>query len=227
MSKASRSEMRRLKSRHVSLRSREYLVYRALWPAIEGAVRTTMARLANRQDVLVVDIGCGEKPYRDLFGSAYYVGLNYGSQGASPDVMGDAQSLPFATGCADVVFTTQVVEHVENPQRMINEAFRILKPGGTLILTGPFYWPLHEEPHDYFRFTRHGFLALLRSAGFTDIEVRPDCKTLTQVAVSMIEVLPRWLFPLVPLINLLTPLAQRLSRDERSTLNYLALARRP
>lgn len=219
--------MRRLANRTLSIRSRAYLVYRALWPAIEEAVRATMAPLQNRRDVVVIDIGCGEKPYQDLFGDAHYVGLNYSGDGASPDVLGDAQSLPFADRCADVVFTTQVIEHLPDPRLMLAEAWRVLKPGGTLILTGPFYWPLHEEPYDFFRFTHHGFRVLLQQAGFTDIVIRGDCGTLTQVAVSVIELLPRWLVPLVPVINVLAPLAQRLSRDERSTLNYLALARRP
>jgi SAM-dependent methyltransferase len=219
--------LRRLSGRSVSVLSRDYLVYRSLWPLIEAAVRTALGRLGAQRNLVVVDVGCGEKPYRDLFGEAHYVGLNYGLEGASPDVLGDAQCLPFANGCADIVFSTQVIEHVPDPQRMLGEMARVLKPGGVLILTGPFYWPLHEEPHDYLRFTKHGFRALLSRAGFVDIEVTADCKTLTQISVSVIEILPRWMLPLLPAINLLTPIVQRFSSDERSSLNYLVMARRP
>jgi len=121
---------------------------------------------------LVVDVGCGERPYADFFEGAYYVGLNYGMDDASPDIVGDAQQLPLKSNCADIVFSTQVIEHVPHPEKLVREAFRVLKPRGVLLLTGPFYWPLHEEPHDFYRFTRYGFEHLLVSAGFEVMSIR-------------------------------------------------------
>lgn len=216
----------RLQQRRNSILSRSYLVYRALWPHLANAARVAIAECGTNTQPLVIDIGCGEKPYADFFNSAWYVGLNYGTVSASPDIVGDAQQLPIKTGCADIVFSTQVIEHVPHPDKLVREAYRILKPGGVLLLTGPFYWPLHEEPHDYFRFTRYGFEHMLTAVGFNIMSIRGDTGSVTQAAVSVIEALPRPLLFLVPIINVLTPLLQRHSRNETSTLNYIALAKK-
>ena len=64
----------------------------------------------------------------------------------------------------------------------------------------------------------------MRSHGLQARSVQPDCGSLTQVAVSVIQLLPRWARPLQWLINALTPLAQRLSADRLSCLNVVAVA---
>jgi len=219
--------MRRLQTRRLNWRTRDYLTHRALWPAIERAVAAALAAQAQSavgDRPTVLDVGCGERPYVDLFADAFYLGLDVSTEGARPDLIASAMQLPLATGCIDLVFSTQVIEHVCAPQRMVAECARVLRPGGSLVLTGPFYWPLHEEPHDYFRFTCHGFAHLLHSHGFEQVQVVPDTGTLTQVAVSIIELLPRWAQPMRLPINLLTPWLQRHSADRRSTLNYVATA---
>jgi SAM-dependent methyltransferase len=217
--------MRRLSVRRLRLSSRDYLVYRSLWPAIEMAVATAFQGLGPERP-LIVDLGCGKRPYASLFGAARVIGVDLGTKGASPDVIADAAALPLAQGCADIVFCAQVIEHVPEPHRLIAECHRVLAPGGWLVLSGPFWWPLHEEPHDYFRFTCHGFESLLRRAGFAQISVHPDSGSLTQLALAAIELLPRWAAPLVPIVNLATPVLQRISSDRRTTVNLVALARR-
>lgn len=217
----------RLQQRRNSILSRAYLVYRELWPKLHEDARTAMVACGAATQPLVVDVGCGEKPYADFFEGARYVGLNYGMAGASPDVVADAQQLPLKGDCADIVLCTQVIEHVPHPERLAREVLRILRPRGVLLLTGPFYWPLHEEPHDFYRFTRYGFEHLLTSAGFEVMRIRGDAGAVTQAAVALIEVLPRPMLVLVPVINLITPLLQRFSRNDKSTLNYIVLARKP
>jgi SAM-dependent methyltransferase len=80
--------------------------------------------------------------------------------------------LPFEDASFDTVLNTQVIEHVADHQAMLYEAFRVLKSNGVLILSGPMYWPLHEEPYDFFRFTEHGLRYLLEQTGFTEIEIK-------------------------------------------------------
>lgn len=218
--------IQRLKHRRLSLLKRDYLVYRGLWPAIERAVASVLAG-RRRADLRVLDLGCGEKPYADLFAGTHCIGIDHGVDGAAPDAVADAMQLPLADACIDIVFTTQVVEHVRHPERMVAEIARVLRPGGALVMTGPFYWPLHEQPHDYHRFTSHGFDNLLRSQGLQPLSITPDCGAFTMVAVAVIELLPRWALVLVPVINLVTPLLQRLSTNSLSTLNYVVVGCKP
>jgi SAM-dependent methyltransferase len=217
--------MQRLAVRRLRLHARDYLVYRGLWPVIEASVASALGSL-KAESPLIVDLGCGERPYASLFGKARVIGIDRSTDGASPDLLADAGALPLADACADLVFCAQVIEHVPEPHRLVAECHRVLAPGGCLVLSGPFWWPLHEVPHDYFRFTRYGFESLLRKAGFDEISVQADSGSLTQWAIGFIELLPRWAAPLVPIVNLLTPLLQKLSKDRRSTVNLVAKARK-
>ena len=214
----------RLQVRRLHRCRRDYLVYRALWPKLEQAVRVALQSGPERP--VVLDVGCGRRPYADMFAGASYVGVNFTTEDALPDVVGDAQHLPIANEAVDIVFSTQVIEHVPHPEHLLEEAWRILRPGGSIILSGPFYWPLHEEPHDYYRFTKYAFEQLLAEAGFGDVSVTGDCGAVTQVAASIVELLPRWLWLLVPLINVVTPALERFWPNTKSTLNYVAIGRK-
>jgi hypothetical protein len=94
------------------------------------------------------------------------------------------------------------------------------------VLSGPFYWPLHEEPHDYFRFTRYGLERLLREAGFPEPEIRPDGGDVAQAFLSFSLLLEgRALAPVRLVLNLLGAGLDRLFPRSRSPANYTLLAR--
>jgi SAM-dependent methyltransferase len=147
-----------------------YLVYTYLIRDIEYAVSTyARGRL--------LDIGCGNKPYRKAFENRIteYVGCDIvQSDQMLVDVICEAGNIPLPNESFDTVFSTQTIEHVEDYTGLINEAYRLLKPGGYFILSGPMYWPLHEEPHDYFRFTKYGFAYLFNKAGFETEKILPN-----------------------------------------------------
>ena len=126
----------------------------------------------------LLDVGCGMKPYQKLFEGAVdrWVGIDFMTTPSGPsaaNVFGSALRLPFASNKFDTVLSTQVLEHVSQPADLIREAYRVLKGGGHLILTAPQTNPLHEEPHDYFRYTCHGLRSLAEQAGFHVVEIRP------------------------------------------------------
>ena len=128
----------------------------------------------------LLDVGCGRRPYDDILErvSEKRVGLDvdrkrYEESPATPDVWGSAASLPFARETFDTVVSFQVLEHVADPQLVVSEISRVLKPGGRLLLTAPHIWGIHEEPEDYFRYTGFGLSQLSRAAGLHVRSVRP------------------------------------------------------
>jgi SAM-dependent methyltransferase len=215
----------RLQRRTVSLLDPHYLVHRYLWRNLETAVRN--AKLAGPPPPSVVlDIGCGNKPYADLFSDSLHIGLNDSIEDARPDIVGDATNLPIAPRTVDLVLCTQVLEHVRAPWKLVSECFRVLRPGGWLVLSAPFYWPLHEEPHDYFRFTRYGLEAMLRQAGFMPYQMQADGGDYARLCLSLIQSLPRALStPLRVPLNLLGVGLDKLSHRTTLPANYTVLAR--
>lgn len=122
----------------------------------------------------VLDAGTGRGAYRDLLKTyaEEYVGMDIAPSPATTAV-GDAQRLPFAAASFDTVFCSQVLEHVPEPWLALSEFRRVLRPGGRLILTAPHLSWLHNEPHDYYRYTRHGLRFLLERAGLEAQSIEP------------------------------------------------------
>lgn len=127
----------------------------------------------------VLDAGAGESPYRDLFAHTRRVALDdrrgdrawdYGGL----DVVGDLRRIPFRDGAFDAVFCTETLEHLTDPQDFLNEAARVLRRGGRLHLTAPLTFREHQEPHDYFRYTRHGVRLLVERAGLRPVSIAPE-----------------------------------------------------
>jgi SAM-dependent methyltransferase len=203
----------------------DYLVYRYLWPHIAQAIAAARARLPERPSVL--DLGCGNRPYADLLDGSDYVGVDYSAEDSLPDIITDGTRLALRDGRFDLVFCTQVIEHVPAPAALVAEAHRVLRPGGFLVLTGPFWWPLHEEPHDYHRFTRHGFAHMLRAAGFSEFEITPDGGDWAQFFLSVaLRLRGRVLAPLRLVTNLAGAALDRVAPSFTYPANYTILARK-
>jgi SAM-dependent methyltransferase len=125
----------------------------------------------------LIDIGCGNKPYEQILSShvTEYLGCDIiQSSDNRVDILCPANNIPVNANSFDTVISTQTIEHVEDAQGLVNEAFRILNKDGYFILSGPQYWPLHEEPYDFFRYTRYGFKYLLEKAGFEVVFIIPN-----------------------------------------------------
>jgi SAM-dependent methyltransferase len=151
----------RLKDYHVEADHPYFLHYRTLFGDLEQAAVNASGRL--------LDIGCGNKPYEKMFTGriSEYIGCDViQSSDNRVDVICPANAIPLADGSFNTVLCTQVIEHVADHGGLLREAFRLLQSRGVLILSGPMYWPLHEEPYDFFRFTEHGLRYLLEEVGF-------------------------------------------------------------
>jgi len=138
---------------------------------LQGGLESVGCLLTGR----LLDLGCGSKPYQDIFGARVHswIGLDLETKVSAADVLGSALRLPFGDGSFDSVLSTQVLEHVAQPEIVLRETYRVLRLGGHLVLTTPQTNPLHEEPNDFFRFTCHGLRFLAERAGFTVLAVKP------------------------------------------------------
>lgn len=125
----------------------------------------------------VLDVGCGSKPYQKLFVNAKsYVGLEYDTpanrRSKNAEYFYDGARFPFLDSNFDSLVCNQVFEHVFNPNEFMGEIYRIMKPGGILLLTVPFVWDEHEQPYDFARYSSFGIRSILEKQGFTIIEHR-------------------------------------------------------
>jgi O-methyltransferase len=112
---------------------------------------------------LVLDAGSANGPYRHYFDHCKYQTADIAGK---VDYKSDLCALPIVDNLFDAVISTQVLEHIKTPDLAVHEIYRILKPGGKLLLTTPFFFEEHLVPCDYFRFTQFGLNDLLSRAGF-------------------------------------------------------------
>lgn len=154
----------------INVSNPDYLVYLSFHRELKAAVQ----KYAKGK---VLDIGCGNKPYESWFKGKVekYIGCDIVQSSSNKvDVLCLANKIPLENNYFDTVLSTQAIEHIEDYQGMIEEAFRLLKSGGCFILSGPFYWHLHEEPYDFYRFTKHGFKYILEKEGFEVLEINEN-----------------------------------------------------
>jgi len=144
--------------------------------AILESIKDNLAEFSGK----FLDVGCGKMPYREyiLDNSKVqeYIGLDietalvYDTQ-IKPDFYWKGKDMPFRENTFDCAFATEVLEHCPEPETVLKEIFRVLKPGGVLFLTVPFLWNLHEVPNDEYRYTPFSLKRHLRNSGFTEIKI--------------------------------------------------------
>lgn len=135
-----------------------------------------------------LDVGCGDRPYENLFEHGSYVGIDIENSGRpmglkKPDYFYDGNKIPFPDDSFDLVISTQVLEHTPNPLAILNEMARICKPGGGVVVSLPFVYQEHEEPFDFFRFSRFGIADLLEKTGLKIQTIKRDSSALEAIAI--------------------------------------------
>ncbi len=136
--------------------------YFYLSPTRASLIRALKPLLEKHVHGRILDAGAGAHAYTPLLSrlGSDYVSMDVTLERADQAVVGSILSLPFGDCSFDTVFCSQVLEHLPEPLTALKELTRALKPDGVLILTAPHLSYLHNEPHDYFRFTRHGLAHL-------------------------------------------------------------------
>lgn len=139
---------------------------------------------------VLYDLGAGEAPYKDFFlrYAQRYVAVDWAISCHNTNVDIDAdlnKILPIDSAVADTVVSISVMEHLCEPQVMLGEAFRILKPGGNIVVQVPWQWWIHEAPYDFFRYSPYGLKYLFEKAGFTAINIEAQAGFFTTVALKL------------------------------------------
>jgi SAM-dependent methyltransferase len=123
------------------------------------------------QKKLVLNIGAGGEVSDELARAGVKaVSIDVNSK-RRPDIVASVEDMTlFEEGVADAIFCIELLEHVAHPHVATAEMFRVLRPGGIVIGSTPFLLGIHDDPYDYFRFTRHGLKRIFDA--FEPISIR-------------------------------------------------------
>lgn len=211
-------------------------------PAIYAQCRELRRLLPQYVSGDVIDLGCGLTPYRRYLPPEVklYHTLDLHPRIDEITYIGDVQNMPMvANSSYDSALCFEVLEHLPHPFAALQEIYRILRPRGTLILSVPHLSRLHDQPHDYFRFTHYGIKTLLHEAGFEVVTIVPKGGLLAFLGhqLSTAVLCTSWTIPIIHqigwLINkwaitLLTYVIDQWTQNSRLfALGYIAVARKP
>ena len=210
----------------------------------EGLIDEALQKFASQLPLSarVLDAGAGESRHAAYFAQQQYVAVdlavgdpkwNY----RKLDCIADLARLPFEPASFDAILNIVTLEHLREPAEALREMARVLRPGAPVLVAAPHEWEVHQSPHDFFRYTRHGLAHLLESAGFTEIEITPAGGYFRLLSRRLLNGLQfftggaRWLLFIPAAAVLVTPALilpalDGLDRDKNFTLGYLCTAKR-
>lgn len=168
----------------------------------------------------VLDVGSKGGPNLHLIKHKKYVRLDISAESA-PDIVGDIHEMKVKTGSFDTVIATEVLEHLYDPQKAVDEIYRVLRPGGTVVLSTRFIYWYHPDPQDYYRFTEDSIKYLMRQ--FSEVKIYKHGNRLQVV----------WQLLMSPgsglgiFLNFLNPLIAKINfSDERVYLGLVVVAKK-
>jgi SAM-dependent methyltransferase len=208
------------------------LIYKIMDKEIARCAKTYMAGK-------LIDIGCGVKPYEKII--APYVQSYTGSDRPSPfssaskvDLVGTADRIPVEDASFDTAISTATLEHLSDPEDALKECYRVLKKRSFAIYTVPFFWHLHGEPWDYYRFTKYGLRHIFEKVGFEIVEITPlsgfwtTTTTLFCYYIERFNIGPLRYIPIIPAIGIFLQsfayLFDRIDNSTEWTWMYLVVA---
>ena len=214
---------------------------------VRSGLRDKIRKYAPQLNGKLMDFGCGSKPYKQFFNVEEYIGVDFMNEGHSHeneqiDVFYDGRKIPLPDAYFDSVLSSEVFEHIFNPNEIMGEINRVMKPGGNLLISCPFTWNEHEVPNDYARYTRFALADILSKNGFEIVEISKSGEFISAifqlwnlyfyhnlyVKVQKISLF-RWLYKaaIVFPINLMGIVLSSLFKSDSSLyLNTIVLARK-
>lgn len=192
---------------------------------------------ANNKELLLVDFGCGDMPYRPVIEPLVgkYLGVDLEMNPKAEHHIGFDSKTTLPDNYADIILSNQVLEHVDTPSGYLQEAYRILKPGGSIILTTHGYWFYHPTPNDYWRWTSAGLKKTVEAESFT-ITSFFGIMGLAASGVQLIQdafcmkmpkfMIPPFAFIMQGFIRLFNKINSQAQRDRDASL-YIVHAQKP
>ena len=194
----------------------------------------------------LLDLGCGEAPYKKYLTQFVdkYTGVDWSNtfHNSGADIVSDLNiKLEIDPEVADSIISISVMEHLYEPQTFLNEAWRVLKKDGNIILQVPWQWRIHEAPHDYFRYTPYALKHMLTKAGFSDIQIEATSGFFTTIVLKLNYFslrcvrgpkILRWiisaiLVPFWTIGQILSPYLDKLDRDwSGESISYFVVAKK-
>ncbi|HEX9711437.1 MAG TPA: class I SAM-dependent methyltransferase, partial [Actinomycetota bacterium] len=239
MQSRAKDRVRALDQRYLGGRARDWWLRHGVLGGRWGEFLDELERVPA--GAVVLDHGAGEAELRARLPGRRYLALDIGVghsgwDYSGLDVVGDVMRLPLADARIDVVVSKQVLEHVPEPIATLREIARVLRPGGTVLLSTNQSWPQHQQPYDFFRFTSYGLRYCFEQAGLQveRVEAMGGAFTAAMFGVSQTLTPHLWsrgaraqriaavlLTPFAWLMKLLTPLVSMLDRLDRTKDNTL------
>jgi len=186
----------------------------------------------------VLDAGAGERVHSKYFQRQNYTAVDLAVGDASwnygrLDAIADLTALPFRSGYFDACINIVTLEHVREPGCALREIERTLAPGGRLLIIVPHEWEVHQSPHDYYRYTKHGVAYLLKKAGFSEYTIEPVggyFRLLSRRLLNGLQFFPGLWFVVAAIFlappALILPWFDSLDRERNFTLGYICTARK-
>jgi SAM-dependent methyltransferase len=192
-----------------------------------------------------LDFGCGSKPYEKMFGTDIYIGIDIEREEdyhkkSKIDAFFDGHKIPFGDGSFESVISMEVFQLLFNIEDVLDELYRVLRPGGYMLITVPFVWPEHDYSNDYARYTSFGIWHVLEKKGFIIVKCEKTTNHVETVFQTWNAYLCRFILPQNKFLQVLlgvfitapnTLLGMLLSKmlpDNRDFfLNNIVVARKP
>jgi len=144
-------------------------------------VRDFLSKYATDDSQNVLEIGADStRRNADIFKNLLTLNIDPEQK---PDVVGDAQDLSFENSSFDVIVCSEVFEHVKDPRKAALEFKRVLKPGGLLLLTTRFVFPVHDAPSDFWRFTPYGLQEIF--SDWEIVEEKTEADAFSTIAILL------------------------------------------
>ena len=151
----------------------------------------SLDRYASREGARLLDIGCGNQPYKKLFSRYQYVRMDAYADVSQPDIFGSIQDIPFNDGELDACMTVWVMDDLAEPEQGIQEIARVLQSGGYYFAVECQSANIHFPPNDYFRFAPNALIQLCKKHGLEIMSYHSYAGDFASIGFGIISIFRR------------------------------------